>query len=158
MAFNAFDLLEGVPEFDGRTEDLEMFTKHVEEIRKFVDASLLVLFDLRNNNRFISNNDNNFRQGNNNPINFSNQYRTFNCNDNFQSSRQAQNNAGNFQNHGISHNFNDNNNNNINSGNNPVNFDTVRSQQSSVNSSNRMDVSNIQASNFQLQAEELYPV
>ena len=54
MTFNAFDLLEGVPEFDGKTEDLQMFTKHVEEIRKFVDPSFLLLFDLRVRNKIVS--------------------------------------------------------------------------------------------------------
>ena len=54
MAFNAFDLLEGVPGFDGRAEDLEMFTKHVVDIRKFVDVSLLVLFNLRVRNKIVS--------------------------------------------------------------------------------------------------------
>ena len=54
MAFNAFDFLQGVPEFDGRTEDLVMFTKHVEEIRKFVDPSLLLLFDLMVRNKILS--------------------------------------------------------------------------------------------------------
>lgn len=54
MAFNAFNLLEGVPVFDGKPEELEIFILNVEEIRKFFEASLITLFDLRVRNKIVS--------------------------------------------------------------------------------------------------------
>lgn len=54
MDLSAFDLLVGVPEFDGKAEELEMFTKNVDEIRKLVHESLLTLFDLRVRSKIIA--------------------------------------------------------------------------------------------------------
>lgn len=54
MEVNAFQLLAGVPEFDGRAEELQMFTTHVDEIRKHVHTEQLTLFDLRVRNKIVA--------------------------------------------------------------------------------------------------------
>lgn len=54
MALNIFSLLDGLPEFDGKPEELDMFLKHVEEIRKHIDVAFISLFDLRVRNKIIS--------------------------------------------------------------------------------------------------------
>lgn len=53
MTTNIFDVLAGIPDFGGKPEELSNFLEHVDEVRKFADAALITLFDLRVRHKII---------------------------------------------------------------------------------------------------------
>lgn len=53
IEIDPFQLIEDVPDFDGKAEELEIFMKIVEEIRKHVNADRLKLFDLTVRNKCV---------------------------------------------------------------------------------------------------------
>lgn len=48
-----FTLLGGVPEYDGKPEELEIFIKHIDEIRQHAEPAMITLFDIRIRNKIV---------------------------------------------------------------------------------------------------------
>lgn len=54
MDLNAFKLLEGVPLFRGKAEELQIFITRIDEVRENVNQTLLRIFDIRIRYKIVS--------------------------------------------------------------------------------------------------------